>query len=140
MSWSRNFPQFVKPCSHKSLPVVFILSQISPVYMLQTYLSYFNIILPPTSRSTKSSLSFRFPYLTSHVFFYRFYCVLCYMSCQSEPPSYDRLFNTEQGIQIMKLLVVQFLQPCFFLALRPKYLLQCPILKWRIILKRFLTK
>jgi len=49
---------------HNSPPTVPILSHINPVHDLPTHLSnnHFNTIFPSTSRSSKSSLSIRFPH------------------------------------------------------------------------------
>jgi len=51
-------------CVHMSSSVVYILSQIDPVHNMQFsfYKLHFNIILPPTCRSSKRYLSLSFPY------------------------------------------------------------------------------
>jgi hypothetical protein len=67
-TYYRNFPHCTVPenslpCA-KSPALVLILSQINPVQALSACLIKidFNITLPPTRRSTKWSLSFRFPH------------------------------------------------------------------------------
>jgi len=68
LSQSRNLPQFIQPAvhcySHKNLPPVPIMSQINPVHTLPSYfyMAHFNIIVSSMPRSSKWSVSFRFPH------------------------------------------------------------------------------
>jgi len=102
--WNLNVPYYV----HKSLPPVFIVNQInlpSPCSLSHFLNIHFKIILPSTRRSSKWSLSFRFPYqnpaCTSPLPF----------MCRIPHPSHSSWFyhpnNIWGGVQVMKLRVFQ---------------------------------
>ena len=103
---------------HKRLPPVPILSQLDPVHnptshFLKTHL---NIILPPTPGSPKWCLSLRLPQQNSvyvsplpHT---------CYMTRPSRSSRFYHPRNIGWGVQIIKLLIMQFSQfPCYLVPL-----------------------
>jgi hypothetical protein len=82
----------------------------------------FNIILPPTSRS-----SFRLAFSpTSYIFHLLLY--VCYMRCPFYPPWLDHF--TSRRVQVTKLPFMQFSHTsCHFISLWSKYSPQHPVLK-----------
>jgi hypothetical protein len=82
------------------------------------------IILPSMPRSSKWSLSLRFPCqnpVCTTPFLPTFY-----MPCPSH--SFDHLYNIWWGVQIISCSLCSLLHPRYLVPLRPKYLLQHPIL------------
>ena len=112
-------------CIHKWLPSVPMPSQLDQVCFQKIQL---NIILPSTTRSSKWSLSFRFPHQNPVCTFPLPHT--CYMP---QPFHSSRLFhsnNIRWGGQIIKLLIIEFSPfSCYLVPLRPKYSPQHPILK-----------
>jgi hypothetical protein len=93
---------------HLSPPLVPILTQTNPVYIISFYLCkiYLNIILPSMSRSSEWSLSFRLSHqnpictpLLLHT---------CYMPCQSHPHWLDHSNSTWRRVEATQLLSMQF--------------------------------
>jgi hypothetical protein len=125
VSWKRNVHCRV----YKSPPLVPILNQIIPVHSTPSYFStiHFNISLSPIFRSFYWYLSFWISYQST-------LCVLilphsCYMPCPSHPPLLDHSNYIWRGIQVMNLLIMQFLPAsCHLILLRSKYT-QHPFLK-----------
>ena len=115
-------------CSHKCPPPVPVLSQFDPVHIRTSHFlkNHLNIILPSTPRSPKWSLSFRFPHQT-------LYTPLPHMRHMPRPSHSSRFYhpnNIGWGVQIIKLLIVQFSPlPCHLVPLRPKYSPQHPLFK-----------
>ena len=112
---------------HKCPPTVPILSQPDPVHthFLKIHL---NIILPSTPGSPQWPLSFRFPHqnpvhasLLPHT---------RYMPRPSHSSRFYHPHNIGLGVQIIKLLIMQFSPlPRYLIPLRPKYSPQQPIPK-----------
>ena len=109
--------------SHKNPLCVAILSQINPVYALPTIpltwilivSSHLHIGLPSALFPSCFPISLpNMPHMSRS----------CRSSCFHQPD------NICWGVQIMKLLIVQFLPaPCYLFPLRPKYPSQHPVLK-----------
>ena len=122
------------PCSHEVATTSYP-SQINPVNSIQSYFLniHFNIILPSASGSLKWSFTFTFPYQNT-VCISLLPCV--YHICH---PFHDSWFNhpnnIQWGVQIMKLLIMQFsLVSGNFLPLKHKYLPQHPHLHSSLII------
>jgi len=99
-----------------------ILSLLGPGHILTSHFPKipYNIILPSTPGSYKWSLSLRFPHQNT------VYASPLHHTCYMPRPSHCSLFyhpnNTWGGVQIIKLLVIQFsLLLCYLVPLRPKY-------------------
>jgi len=113
---------------HKCPTPVPILSQLDPVHTTTSLFLkiHFNIILPSTPESPKSSLSLRFPYQNP------VYASPLTHTRYMPRPSHSRLYypnNIGWGGQIIKLLIKYFSPlPCYLVPLRLKHS-QHPILK-----------
>ena len=124
-SWSRNSPHFtwnpkVHYSIHKCLPPVPIDPVHTPTFhYLQIHL---NIILPSMPESPKWSLSLTFPHQNPvhasplpHMH---------YIPCQFHSSRFDHPNNTGWGVQVIKLLIMQFSPlPCTLSVLGPNILL-----------------
>ena len=100
-----SFNPTVRYRDYNILPFFLIPSFMGPVHALLFYLfkAHFNIILPLMLRSSKSSLSFRFPNQKSvykHVLLHT-----CYMSHPTNSSRFDYPNNIWRSVQITKLLV-----------------------------------
>jgi hypothetical protein len=114
---------------HKSSLLSPILRQTKPVHITPSYLSkiHHNIIDPPTSWSSLVSFSLAF-LLTTCTCWYSLHSF--HMQRPSHPPRVYYSKYTWRGVQIMKLLVMQFsLSSRHFVLLRSKHPLQHPVLK-----------
>ena len=115
---------------HKCPPPVPILSQLDPVRAPTSHFLniHLNIILPSTPECSKWSLSFRFPHQN---LFYTFPLPhACYMPRPFHSSRYDHPNNIGWAVQIIKLLIMQFLPlPCYIVPQGPNYSPQQPILK-----------
>jgi len=105
---------------HNSLPSIPNLGHMHPVHTLTTYFPqiHSNIILPPTLRTSKLSLPFRF-------FYQNFVCIshlthVCYMPHPCRSPWLDHP-NNSWSVQLMKLLIMQ--PPVISSLLHPHILL-----------------
>jgi hypothetical protein len=114
---------------HKSPPLDPILSQPNPVRPIHPYLPkvHFNVILPPTPRSSQWSLAFGPPnknpvntFPLSHA---------CHMSSPPHSPWFNHPNNIRRRIQIMKLINMQYSPLFIFLSFRSKCLPQHSVLK-----------
>jgi hypothetical protein len=88
------------------------------------------IIYYPSStlRSSKWSLSLRFAHQKPIRIFLHFHT--CYMPRPSQSPWFDYPNIIWWGVQIMKILIMQFATvPCYLVPLNPKYLPQHPVLR-----------
>jgi hypothetical protein len=109
--------------SHKSSPLVPVLSQTTPVHTTPFYLSKFILIL--SSHLHLGLLSGSFPLVLPPITYLRFSSPhSCYMHCQSHPPCIDYSDYTWRRVQITTLLIMQFLHPLIISSLfGPKILL-----------------
>jgi hypothetical protein len=121
LSYSGISQHFMEP--EGSLPysqepsTVHILSQINLVHTTLSYVSkiHFNIILPPTSRTSFPS---SFPTKT----LYSLLPQACYMPCPSHPPWLGQSDYIWRRMQFKKLLIMHFRPTsCYFISLRPRY-------------------
>ena len=114
----------------KCPPPVPVLSQLDPVHTPTSHFLkiHLNIILLCTPGSPKCSLSHRFPHLNpvyaSPLLHTR------YIPRPSHSSRFYQLNDNGWGVQIIKLLIVQFSPlPCYLVPFRPKYSPQHPILR-----------
>jgi hypothetical protein len=114
---------------HKSPPVVPILSQMNAVRTAPSYIPkiHFNIILPYVQVFLVVSFLLAFQpksYVHSsspHT---------CYMPSQSHPLWLDHFYYTWRGVQVMKILFMQFSPASYYLIpLGSRYSPQHPVLK-----------
>ena len=121
-------PAYCGTCIHKLPPPVRILSQINPVHATSHFLEiHFNVILPPTPRSSTWTLSVGSPHQnTLHT---PSVCRTCHMPS----PSFFSWFvhpNNWWGVQIKKFQVLHSSSlTCHLVALGPKYLSQHNVLE-----------
>ena len=102
---------------HKIPPSVPMLSQINPVSTIPScfFQIYFNIILPPTPRSSKQSVFFRF---SSHIPGYVSLLPNVYhMPCSPHSPSHFHVNNTLWGAQTGKIFINFLQSPATFYLL-----------------------
>jgi hypothetical protein len=103
---------------HKYPPLIPILSQIDPVHTIPSYLS--KIYYPPTYVLVFLVISFLLAF-ASISYMHSTSPHSCYMPCPSHPPWFDHPNFVWRGVQIMKLLIMQFsLTFCYFPTLRSK--------------------
>ena len=124
---------------HTSPPPVPILSQLVPVHAHTFHFLkiHLNIILHLRLGLQSDPFPSCFPNKT-------LYTPLLPHTCYIPRPSHSSLFdhpnNIGCGVQIMKLLIMQFSPlPCYLIPLRPKYLPQHPILLNTLSLHSYLT-
>jgi hypothetical protein len=118
---------------HNSPQLFLILNQMNKVHTFPPSLPniYYNIILPPTSRSSEWSLPSRFSEQNfasisrcSHA---------CYMCRPSHPSSLDHPNNIWRSVHVTKPVIMQtFPASCHFLPLGYKYSPQRPLRTWKI--------
>jgi hypothetical protein len=119
----------VHPRIHNNPPVVPILSQIDPVPTIPSYLRSILILstqlrLGLPTGSLSFWLSHQYPICIPRL------SHSCYMPCPSHPPSLDHSNYVWRGVQVMKLLAMQFLPISGrFISLRSKYSPQHLVLK-----------
>ena len=114
---------------HKCPPPVPILSQLKPVHSSTSHFMKIslNIILQSMPVSPKWLLSLRFPH--QNPVYSSTLPHTWHMPRPSHSSWFDRPNNIGWGVQIIKLLMMQFSPlPCYLVPLRPKYS-QHPILK-----------
>jgi hypothetical protein len=106
----KKFPTFYRTwfITHLQEPVTAcILSQINPVHIFSSCAlkSHFNIILPPMPGYSKWSLSHRFSHQNPGCTFPPH---ICSISCLSHSSWFHHPSNVWWGIQITKLIIIQF--------------------------------
>jgi len=115
---------------HKYPPLFPILSQLDPVHTTTSHFLKIHLIsiLPSTPGLSKWSLSLRRPHQNS--VYTSTLPHTCYMTRPSHSFRFDYPNNIGWGVQIIKLLIMQFSPfPCYFGPLRPTFSPQHPILK-----------
>ena len=126
ISWNPKVLYHILKCP----PPVPILSQLDPVHTLTSYFLkiHYNIILPPMPGSPQWSLSLKF--LHQNPVYVSCLTHTCYMPRPPYSSRFDHPNNIGWGVQIIKLLIMQFsLFSCYLIPLWPKYTSQHPILK-----------
>jgi hypothetical protein len=114
---------------HKCPPPGPLLSQLNPTITSTLLKINLNIILPSMPGSPKWSLSLRFPH-QNPVYASSLLCTH-YIPCPSHSSIFYNPNNIGWGMQITKLIIMQFSPPvCYLVPLRPKYSPQHPILKY----------
>jgi hypothetical protein len=112
---------------HKSPPLVPLLSQINPVHTTTSHVTSILILSTPLCLCLPSGLFFAgFP----TVIIYAFLFSPIRATCSAHPPWLNHSNYTWRGVQVMKLLIMQFPpNSCHFIPLSSKYSLQHPVLK-----------
>jgi hypothetical protein len=109
---------------NEGVPLIPVLSQMNQIHVHPHYLRSSLIIFSPRPMSSKWPLSFRFTNQNPYAFFPP---IMCHKPCLFHPPLFHCPNNIWQGVQIIKILIIQ--PSSVTSSLRPKYLAQHQTLK-----------